>query len=201
MKLIIGLGNIGKEYEKTRHNVGFLCLDRFASLNNLEIKETTKFSFFKYRNAVLIMPKTYMNRSGEAFQSALSKYQEFEDVLVVMDDIELPIGKIRIRKSGGDGGHNGLKSILEKAGTKDIRRIRVGIGRPSIKTAKDYVLDTFTSEEMMIIDSELNLISEWLNIYIRYDLKRLLDEFSIWKKKPIPSAEDGINRPKEEMND
>jgi peptidyl-tRNA hydrolase, PTH1 family len=197
MKLIIGLGNIGKEYEQTRHNIGFLCLNKFASAHKLCFKTLKNFSFVKYKDCVLLMPQTYMNASGEAYRTALYKYKQFDEVLVILDDIDLPIGKIRIRTSGGSGGHNGLKSILEVMDSLDVLRIRIGIGRPEKGTPRMHVLDKFNSDERETIDTTLSILKDWLDLYIATDSKRLLDEYSKWKK-PIPSPEDGINRPKEE---
>lgn len=201
MKLIIGLGNVGKEFEQTRHNVGFLCLRKFASEHDLQFKTSKNYCYVRYRDSVLMMPSTFMNASGNAYKSALSKYSDVDDVLVIMDDIDIPTGEIRIRVSGGSGGHNGLKSILEAAGTTSINRIRIGIGRPDKGTPRSHVLNRFSIDERVVIDNTLTLLTSWLDFYIKNDMKTLLDEFSKWKKKPIPSAEDGINRPKEEPND
>lgn len=201
MKLVIGLGNIGAEYEQTRHNIGFMCLDRFAAKHKLESKSARRYSYYRYKDCLLIKPKTYMNLSGEAYLSALSKYPDFDDMLVILDDIELPLGKIRIRTSGGDGGHNGLKSILSKVGDGNVPRLRIGIGRSLTMTPRDYVLDEFEPEEQETIDQVLSLTAGWLDLFVRFDLSKVLDEYSIWKKKPIPSTEDGINRPKEENDD
>lgn len=201
MKLVMGLGNIGKEYQNTRHNVGFMCLDRFATLHKLKAKTSRKYSYYEFKDCLLIKPKTFMNLSGEAYLSALSKHSEIEQVLVIMDDIELPLGQIRIRTSGGDGGHNGLKSILSKMPSIDVPRIRIGIGRPQETSTRDYVLDSFNSDELMIVEPALALIAKWLELYIRFDLNKLLDEYSKFMKKPIPPTDGGINRPKEENDD
>jgi len=201
MKLIIGLGNIGQEYEQTRHNIGFLCLSKFASAHNLSFKTAKNYSFTKYKDCILLMPQTYMNLSGEAYQSALNKHKHFDEVLVILDDIDLPMGDIRIRTSGGSGGHNGLKSILDYTNTLDVLRVRIGIGRPEKGTPRKYVLDKFNEAEKETIDKTLSILKNWLELYIRTDITRLLDEYSKWKKRPIPSTEDGINRPKEEPND
>jgi PTH1 family peptidyl-tRNA hydrolase len=188
MKLVIGLGNIGREYKLTRHNIGFMCLHKFAAKHQL-IKRTSKlYTYYRYEECLLILPKTYMNLSGEAYSSALSKHGPFHEVLVIMDDIELPLGSIRIRSSGGNGGHNGLKSVIEKKGDSDFPRIRIGIGRSKTMTPRNYVLDNFTMDENAIVSETLELIVDWLELYIRNDLALLLDEYSKWKSKPIPPA-------------
>lgn len=201
MKLVMGLGNIGKEYQNTRHNVGFMCLDRFAASHKLEAKNSRKYAYYKFKDCLLIKPKTYMNLSGEAYLSALGKHSEFEQVLVILDDAELPLGQIRIRASGGDGGHNGLKSILSKLPSIDVPRIRIGIGRPREKLTRDYVLDNFGSDEMEIVEPAIELIAKWLDLYVKFDLNKLLDKYSKFMKRPIPPADGGINRPKEENDD
>jgi PTH1 family peptidyl-tRNA hydrolase len=188
MKLIIGLGNIGKEYANTRHNIGFMCLKRFAAIHDLAIKNTRLYSFFWSDDCLLILPRTYMNRSGEAYSSALSKHSCFDEILVIMDDIELPVGDIRIRTSGGDGGHNGLKSVIEKKGNSEFARIRIGIGRSETDTPRNHVLDSFTKSEASLINDSLNIVCEWLDKYIKNDITLLLDEYSKWKAKPIPSS-------------
>ncbi len=201
MKLVIGLGNFGKEYEQTRHNIGFLCLNKFASTHGLEYKTSKNYRYTRYKDSILMMPQTYMNASGAAYQTALNKYKQFEEVMVILDDIDLPVGEIRIRTSGGAGGHNGLKSILEQMDTLQVSRIRIGIGRPDKGTPRKHVLDNFSSDERDVINETLSTITEWLDLYIKTDMKNLLDEYSKWKKRPIPSTEGGINRPKEEPND
>lgn len=192
MKLIIGLGNIGKEFAKTRHNAGFLCLERFADKHGLEFKKSKLYYHAKYQDSLLIKPTTYMNLSGEAYKSAVSKFGSFEEVMVIMDDLELVTGNLRIRSFGGYGGHNGLKSIIAAAGSELIARIRIGIGRPQTGIARDYVLDTITKSEQVILNDVFDLLTEWLDTYIQKDMKHLLDEFSKWKTKPVPSSEDGI---------
>ena len=201
MKLIIGLGNIGKEYEHTRHNIGFLCLDKFANAHKLSFKGAKNYSFTKYKECIFIKPLTYMNASGEAYQAVLNKFKHFDEVLVILDDIDLPLGELRIRTSGGSGGHNGLKSILEQMDTLEVLRIRVGIGRPETGTPRKHVLDKFNSDEKDIIDKTLEMLKVLLDTYVNTDARRLLDEYSKIKLKPIPSQEDGINRPKEEQHD
>lgn len=201
MKLIIGLGNIGAEYEQTRHNVGFLCLDKYAERHQLSFKKTGKYYQAQYKSCLLIKPTTYMNLSGEAYKSVLSKYGSFEEVLIISDDIELPTAEIRIRPGGGDGGHNGLKSLFLAFGSNALPRIRIGIGRPQSGNARDYVLDEFTDPELTDLNITTDLICQWLDVYINRDFAQLLNEYSKWKKKPIPSTEGGIISPKEEPHD
>lgn len=155
MKLIIGLGNIGEKYLFTRHNVGFMLLDKFALANNLSFKNEAKLkcSLTKYRHAsgdvLFIKPSTFMNLSGEAMRLVIDYYKIMpEDILVIYDDIALDVGKIRFRSSGSDGGHNGIKSIIKHLGTNKFDRLKIGIGPQPPIPAENYVLQNFSKEQM-----------------------------------------------------
>ena len=138
-KFIIGLGNPEKKYESTRHNIGFLLIEEILSKHNLKITLKSKLKSFysefnldgtKYK---LFMPNTYMNNSGEAIKAIIDWYDiEVEQLLIIVDDIDIPLGKIRFRKRGGSGGHNGLKSIINSINSENFKRIRVGIGSPPV---------------------------------------------------------------------
>ena len=161
MYIIVGLGNPGTKYAKTRHNAGFLFLDHlYNKFNGKPLVETTLYSSAEVkiqRNKVeLVKPLTYMNISGEALKKAVglarSKDKDFDlatNLIVVHDDVDLEFGQIKIKDSGGDAGHNGIKSIITELNTDKFLRIRVGVGRPSDKRVgtADYVLDDFTKEE------------------------------------------------------
>ena len=165
LKLIVGLGNPGAEYNKTRHNVGFMVLEEIAKQNNCSFRENKKLfgrtcEYFsgKYKTR-LLMPNTYMNESGKSVRSA-QDWLNFENhqLLVLVDDMDLPLGKIRVRSKGGSGGHNGLKSIINHLGTKEFKRLKIGIGPPSdvpkdrkAKTVS-HVLGRFSKEEFIILN-------------------------------------------------
>lgn len=154
MKLIVGLGNPGKEYENTRHNIGFEIIDLIASKKGVELKnEKFKGVFYKGEEFILAKPLTYMNLSGD-FVQAISAFFKIDtkDILVIFDDMDLPLGELRYRATGSSGGQNGIKDIINKLGTEDIRRIKIGIGRP-IHASVDHVLGKFTSEERVKVDS------------------------------------------------
>lgn len=201
MRLVVGLGNIGKEYKLTRHNVGFICLDRFAEKHDKSYSRTGLYLYFKHKDCVFIKPKTYMNRSGEAYLSVRAKWGAFEDILAVVDDVDLPTGSIRIRTGGGDGGHNGLKSLIEKIGNENFCRIRIGIGKSIETTTTNYVLEKFSNDELIDIESAADNVCGWLDIYSELGINKFLDEYSKWTKNSIPSEKNGIIRPKEEKND
>jgi len=153
------------------------------------------FDFIKHAGTYLIMPNTYMNRSGIALAEAQNRWK-INDVLAVYDDIELPLGFIRIRSGGGDGGHNGMGSLLEYA-TDEIRRIRIGIGRND-SSARDYVLDTFSSEEEKLMKPALDQVCKLLDVYVNSDFNAMLDEYSKHKQSYSGVTHSGIICPKED---
>jgi len=152
--LIAGLGNIGPDYTQTRHNIGFMILDALAGASNLVFNASrygdTCSLTVKGRTLVMLKPSTFMNRSGLAVRYWMQKEQiEPNHLLVVTDDMALPHAQLRLRKKGGDGGHNGLSSIIELIGTQDFARLRFGIGKPDwVRDTAQYVLSDFTEEEL-----------------------------------------------------
>lgn len=175
MKLIIGLGNIGNEYSKTRHNVGFIALDYYAKKNNLRFEKTKNYYYAKCSGALLIKPTTYMNLSGIAVQSVLTKYRNIDEILVIVDDLNLKFAKIRIRAKGSSGGHNGLKNISKMLGTDEYGRIRVGIGRPNSEEVKDFVLNRFTQDEQAKLTNLCEYLSELVDEFLNNGMQSLLD--------------------------
>lgn len=154
MHLFVGLGNPGKKYAMTRHNIGFMVLKELATHLNWEFKEKTQFRAWLARgefngNAIhLLMPATYMNESGYAVRRYMDYAKiEISHLVVISDDIALPFGEIRLRSKGSSGGHNGLKSIETHLGTQQFARLRMGIGHHGISSLADYVLENFTKEE------------------------------------------------------
>ncbi|MBR6098276.1 aminoacyl-tRNA hydrolase [bacterium] len=162
MKLIAGLGNIGDKYCFTRHNAGFMTLDRWALTENFSFKQETKLKSFIAKNKIngediiFIKPTTFMNLSGEAVRAVMDYYKiNVSDIIIIYDDIALPAGKIRLRANGSDGGHNGIKSIIQHIGTSNFNRIKIGIG-PQIGPSEHYVLQNFSKEQMDILKEVLD---------------------------------------------
>ncbi|MBQ6560113.1 MAG: aminoacyl-tRNA hydrolase [Erysipelotrichaceae bacterium] len=157
MKLIVGLGNPGKQYEKTRHNVGFFVIDELCQKLNVELnKKKCKAIYGTYMHngekIILAKPQTYMNLSGEAVQSLMHFYQiAADDVIVIHDDLDLPVGKLRLRMKGSSGGQKGMGNIITHLHSSDIDRIRIGIGNNKLIDTKDYVLSSFHGEELVAI--------------------------------------------------
>jgi len=159
VKLIVGLGNPGREYEKTRHNVGWWVIDRVCRELNIELsREKFKGLYGELPTSrgkvMLLKPLTFMNRSGESVKGFVKFFKlEPEQVLVIYDDLDLPLGKIRLRKKGSSGGHRGLKSVIEELGTNQFPRLRIGIGRPERKEeVVNFVLSPFKEKELPIIE-------------------------------------------------
>ena len=165
IKLIVGLGNPGIEYDQTRHNAGFWFIERICALNNLPIKPDKKFfaqiSSFTQKNQIiyLLMPQKFMNLSGQSVQAFCQFYKIApQEILVAHDEIDLPVGSIKLKQSGGSGGHNGLKDIINKLGTQNFNRLRIGVGHPrnmnNQQEVHNYVLNKPSiSEKTQIIDS------------------------------------------------
>lgn len=159
MYMIVGLGNPGKEYENTRHNIGFQVVDAIAdkagiSIKNKEGKALTGKGMFAGQKILLVKPQTYMNLSGESVRALIDYYKvdETEELIVISDDISLDVGKLRIRKKGSAGGHNGLKNIILHLGHDGFKRVRIGVGeKPQGYDLADYVLGHFPSEEREIM--------------------------------------------------
>lgn len=182
MKLVVGLGNPGKEYEKTRHNVGFMVLD--------EIAKTYNFSFSKNKfqglygeiiingeKVMFLKPQKYMNLSGEVIQNFLNFYKiPIKDLLIFHDDLDLPCGKIRIKQKGSSGGHNGLKDIERNIGTQEYNRVKIGIANNKNIDTKDYVLGNFNKEEVEKINSSIktsvNILEDFLTKNIEYLMQK-----------------------------
>lgn len=184
MKLIVGLGNPGKEYEKTRHNVGFMVMDRLADILNVSIsisKFKGEYVKLKYKgeDVILLKPMTYMNNSGESVIQVMNYFKiDVEDILVVYDDMDMPVGKLRLRESGSAGGHNGVKSIIAHVGTQKFQRIRVGIDKhPRIKVI-DYVLGHFQKDEQILIDEGIENAVKAIELYLDKDFVVAMNQFN-----------------------
>jgi PTH1 family peptidyl-tRNA hydrolase len=165
MKLIVGLGNPGQRYERTRHNLGFLVIDRLAAQHRVALAEGICRSvvgegFCGENRIVLAKPQTFMNLSGEAVE-CLARECSAQDVIVICDDLDLPFGRIRIRARGGAGGHRGVLSIIERLGGAPFYRVRVGIGRPQPEVDPvEYVLQPFSAEESEQLQSIVERAAE-----------------------------------------
>lgn len=198
--LIVGLGNPGKEYTDTRHNVGFRVLDELARRYGLafgkkERKAVVATGMIHGKKVILAKPQTYMNLSGEAVRALVDFYKvESDHILIISDDIDIPLGTVRVRKSGGAGGQGGMKSIIQHLGTQEFNRLRFGVSRPPGKMqAKDYVLGAFQGDEAIlasqVLDRAADAVETWLRDGVELAMTRHngdIDEPKPAKKQPVP---------------
>jgi len=191
MKLIVGLGNPGKSYARNRHNVGFLCVSHFARVHSVRLDRrqcrarvgTTE---VKGDKVVLAKPGTFVNLSGQSVACLVHKHHvALTDLLVVYDDLDLPLGKIRLRQSGSSGGHKGMNSVISALGSEDFPRIRVGIGRPQGEKQSacdddivNYVLSDFSAEEETIIRPVVARVAEAIDCFLNQGIEAAMNEFN-----------------------
>ncbi|MDI3503619.1 MAG: peptidyl-tRNA hydrolase, family [Candidatus Cloacimonadota bacterium] len=196
----MALGNHPLRYQNTRHNLGFICLDRWAESHQLGYSRADEYDYLIFKQVVAIKPRTYMNLSGKALKAALLRWKISES-LIIHDDIELEATQLRIRHGGGDGGHNGLKSLFEVLPPSELKRIRIGIGRSALIPAHEYVLQEFNEGELAQYDNCLKLVSGFLDTYATSGFNQMLNDYSKWKKSYSDKESIGIKSPKEELND
>jgi len=184
MKLFVGLGNPGRTYAKTRHNIGFFVLDELAKSLNAEIKQK-KFKGLLCQvtiyneKVILLKPQTFMNLSGEAVVLVKNYYQiADEDVILIYDDMDLPLGKLRLREKGTGGGHNGVKNIIQHLNTSELKRIRIGIGNNENIDQKDFVLGKFSKEEQKTLKESLALASSALQDSVKMSFVDVMSKYN-----------------------
>ncbi|MBE0415128.1 MAG: aminoacyl-tRNA hydrolase [Dehalococcoidia bacterium] len=182
-KLIVGLGNPGKSYVNNRHNVGFQCIDHFAQAHRISVKERkarAKVGFGEVvgKRVVLAKPRTFMNASGEAVGRLVRQLgAPLDDLLVIYDDLDLPLGKVRIRQRGGAAGHKGIQSIIVSLGSDQFPRIRVGIGRPDGDEVA-YVLSDFTPAEKEIVNEVVATVSDAIYCILTEGIEAAMNRYN-----------------------
>jgi PTH1 family peptidyl-tRNA hydrolase len=183
--MVVGLGNPGREYRETRHNIGFLVIDRMAEksgikLTRVQSKAIIGSGFFGGIKVILVKPQTYMNLSGQAV-SALARYYQIQlqDLIVAHDDVDLPFGTIRMRPGGGSAGQKGVASIIKLIGTQDFPRLRMGVGRPPGRMdAAAYVLQSFPKSEEQFLQGFLDRATDALTCFIQDGLEAAMNRFN-----------------------
>ena len=184
MKLIVGLGNPGKEYAGTRHNCGFMVIDRLASKLNVDVDQNKfkgLYAKVKYHgeDIILLKPQTYMNLSGESVNAVMNFFKiDKEDLLVISDDLDMPVGKLRLRKTGSAGGHNGIKNIIAHLNSQDFKRIRVGIDRHKYMNVADYVLSRFSKVESEAIEQGIENAANAVLDYLDNDFNHAMNYYN-----------------------
>jgi len=193
--LIVGLGNIGEEYKNTRHNIGFTVLDAMSLASNAFFTDKRYGSVcqikYKGRELILLKPSTYMNLSGNSVSYWLKKENiPLENMLVIVDDLALPTGTIRMRPKGSDGGHNGLAHISSILSTNEYPRIRIGIGNGFSKGKQvDYVLGTWAPDEKKIMDERVSIVVEMIKSFSFTGLERTMTAFNKVGKMSTPESD------------
>ncbi len=180
IRMIVGLGNPGLDYQKTRHNAGFMALDRLMAKKNSQFVRNRFGLVGKWGNIVLLKPLTYMNLSGQAV-AAVQKFYKIptQSILVIADDLDLPLGRLRIRQKGSSGGHNGLKSIVQGLGTDAFPRIKIGISHPPDQMRViDWVLGRFSREEWKILDPVLDQAVEACECIVVKGVQEAMNRFN-----------------------
>lgn len=186
MWMIVGLGNPGEAYSKTRHNIGFLCVSHFGRRHGLPIQKEQAHALVGEgsvygRKVVLVKPMTYMNRSGLAVAELCRRYQvdPSEQLLVVYDDMDLPFGKLRLRFQGSAGTHNGMKSLVAQLATQRFPRLRVGVGgKPVEQDACSYILGTFRPEEQAVLPALCSLVSDAIDTIVRDGIEVAMNRYN-----------------------
>ena len=187
MKLVVGLGNPGREYDKTRHNIGYMFLDYVT--NNHEFSLNKKFNAMEYETNIdgekvlFIKPKTFMNLSGEA----VLKYANFykitpDDILIIQDDLDMDIGKYKLMFNHGDGGHNGIKNIILNLGSREFLRLKIGISKANIDT-KDYVLGRLSKTELDTLNETFSKLVNFINDYVTMNRNILMGKYNTKEKE------------------
>lgn len=182
--LIVGLGNPGKRYEGNRHNVGFQCLDHLAQQHDIAVCKRRFKGIYGVgeidgHRVILLKPLTFMNESGASI-GPLSRWFQVppERILLIYDDLDLPLTKIRLRPGGGSGGHNGVKSAIAALGTSDFSRIRVGIGRPAYGDPIDYVLNDFSPDQEPVVRQMVENVEKVIRCYLSEGVHRAMDAYN-----------------------
>lgn len=182
--MIVGLGNPGKEFENTRHNIGFMIIDEYSkqyNINNFKTKYNGLFSKI-YRNGeyfILLKPLSFMNQSGTVVVKFANYFKiKPEDILIIHDDLDLPVGKIKIKSKGSSGGHNGIKSIIENLNTEEFSRFKVGISHNKGIDTKDYVLGKFNQKELEILSKIFNFSSNIIDDFLDMNIERVMSKYN-----------------------
>lgn len=184
MKIVVGLGNPGPEYRDTRHNIGFRVLEQLAARHRVERQESkydaiigeTKISGEK---VLLVKPLTFMNLSGRSVQPLVHWHKlDLADLMVIYDDMDLPVGSLRIRANGGSGGHKGMKSIIERLNTEEFPRARIGVGRPDQHDPADWVLGRFSGTEKELMQSTVNIAADAVERWITAGLTEAMNAYN-----------------------
>lgn len=184
MKVIVGLGNPGERYENTRHNVGFMVIDRLAERWNIKLgpsklKGWIGEGIIQQQKVVLLKPATYMNLSGESVRAAMDWYKfSLDDIVIIYDDLDLPAGQLRLREKGSAGGHNGIKSLIQHLGTQEFKRVRVGVDRPAPGSdIPNYVLAPFPKDQRPLVEESIDRSCDAVEFWLKVNFLDAMSRF------------------------
>lgn len=185
MKLIVGLGNPGREYVYTRHNVGFMALQKCSEVFNFDFCKS-KFNgiygeaLINNEKYIFLLPQKYMNLSGEVVIEYVNYFKiNVDDILIISDDLDMPTGKIKLKASGSSGGHNGLKDIEKHLNTSNYKRLKIGIANNKLMDTKDYVLGKFTKEEQAILDQSIDKVPNIIKDFSEINFDKIMSKYNI----------------------
>jgi len=204
IKLVVGLGNPGKEYERTRHNAGFWLVERFATSKGIALRKDAKFQALVGRvdpaGAWLLMPQSFMNRSGSAVQMLAGFFKiKPEEILVVHDELDFAPGIVRLKQGGGIAGHNGLRDISQRLGSHDYWRLRLGVGKPPAGSeGADYVLHKPPAEEKALIDQAIERSLQVLPEMLKGDMQAAIQKLHSGEPKPVEKQEAPVKEPQKQ---
>ncbi len=183
-KLIVGLGNPGSKYQWTRHNAGFMVLDRLSHVSGIPVNRKRYSGFYgegdwNNEHLLLLKPQTFMNLSGRSVSEALRFHKlSLKDLMVIHDDLDIPFGRVKVKEGGGHGGHNGLRSLVSELGSGGFARVRVGIGRPEHGDVVNYVLSSFEKDELAQVPQLVDNIIDLLVVYVREGLGKAMSFYN-----------------------
>ncbi len=183
MWVVVGLGNPGRKYAKTRHNLGFMVVDVIAERHGIDLTERDQYLIGKGSiedvNVVLVEPLTFMNRSGLAVRDVMKRHNAApESLIIIHDDIDMETGKLKIREKGSSGGHRGIESVIDCIGTKEFIRIKIGVGREEGVAAEDYVLGKFRKDEIALIREAIVMAADAVGVILRDGIGRAMNKFN-----------------------
>ncbi|MCM1370435.1 MAG: aminoacyl-tRNA hydrolase [Clostridium sp.] len=184
MKLIVGLGNPGKEYENTRHNIGFMVLDKYAKFHEFSFNKK-KFDglyskvFIEDKEVIFLKPQSYMNLSGTVIRKFVDYYKiDIDDILIINDDLDLNCGFYKLKYKGSSGGHNGLKNIELNLNTQFYKRLKIGISNDKTQETKNYVLGTFSKNDLNVLNKIIDISINIIDDYLMYDFDKLMNKYN-----------------------
>ena len=183
MWVIAGLGNPGRKYSRTRHNIGFMAVEEIAQRNGIEFTDRKEYRIgrgsIEGHKVILIEPLLYMNRSGSSVKEMIRKYNtQPHELIVIHDDLDMETGKLRIRKTGSSGGHKGVESVIQNIGSKDFIRVKIGIGREPGTQVEDYVLSKFTRQEIPLIKETIDITADAVHTIIADGVDKAMNRFN-----------------------